>query len=918
MDRNKKLYHYAIYITLSLSVIIFLFYISRYNYLIPHTFIELAGAVLSVTIFSIGWNTRKFSKNHYMTILAVGYLIVGILTVFHTLSYKGMAIFPGLEINEPSQFWIATRYIESITIYLATLSLNRKKEVNSNIIFTISMITCFVIVASIFMGLFPDCFLYDTGLTSFKIISEYLISAIIILTMHKLVKYRNKFNSEIYRLMHASLCFKIVSEIHFTLYTEPYGFANLIGHFFLLLSICLMYVALVQGNLTRPYESLFRDTAIYAEELAYKNEELEIKDKAIASTLNAIVLTDLTGRINYVNDAFLSLLGYEEEEVLGQSLLDYFDLSFSNDIALQRFEAMGGWYGEIMITRRDGSLMHSLLTANYIYSKQDEKICCMASFLDITDRKEMEEDLRRAKNEAEAANIAKSQFLANMSHEIRTPMNGILGFLQLLELTSVTKQQEDYIAKINTSAETLLTIINDILDVTKIESGKMELEEIPFDLYMTIHNAVNPIAINAFDKEIDFHVFIKPEVPRSVIGDPTRLSQIIINLAGNAIKFTHEGYVLLEVRLKERQEPFVIIEIKVKDSGIGIAADSIKSLFEPFTQADASLNRRYGGTGLGLTISRSLVHRMGGDIWVESEEGKGSEFTFTIRMQEEMNNMPCKNTDFSELKGKHILIVDNQCLNQYIAKTYLQEVGCMITEAFSIVEALGKLMEEFDVYNLVIINHRLLNESNLDMLMNLKNLPIAKDIPFALLTTITSNIVQKSIINQIFTAKIWKPFKRYELFENVLNAMTINRDRDTNEETLYQKKARAEKDHELQVLIVEDNDINLSFFKELMKDTNVECDIATNGEEAVKACLCKDYDLIFMDCQMPVMDGFEATRQIRAAEEGAKHTTIIAMTAYAMKGDSEKCIESGMDDYISKPIDYKKVLSLIEEVKNKH
>ncbi|MDF2524110.1 MAG: integral rane sensor signal transduction histidine kinase, partial [Clostridiales bacterium] len=283
----------------------FMYYVSLKNYLIPHTLMELTGAVVSMTIFSIGWNTHKYGKNNCMIVLAIGYLFVGLLTVFHTLSYTGMGVFPEHGTNMPTQFWIAARYVESITLLISFISLKKKKVINSNRVLGQYLFISALIITSIFIGIFPICFIEEKGLTFFKIISEYVICTILLFSVYHLWKQKNKFEADIFRLILISILFTILSELSFTLYIDPFGFMNLLGHFFMIISIIFIYISLVQGNLTKPYKLLFKDVSDYAAILAEKNKELEIKHKAIASSLNAFVLTDVNGNITYVNESFL-------------------------------------------------------------------------------------------------------------------------------------------------------------------------------------------------------------------------------------------------------------------------------------------------------------------------------------------------------------------------------------------------------------------------------------------------------------------------------------------------------------------------------------------------------------------------------------------------------------------------------------
>lgn len=432
---TKKKIHIIRMTFLIILAFVLMFYISLENYLITHIFFEMSAVVVSITIFSIGWNTREYTKNNFMTILSVGYLEVGILTLFHTITYKGMGVLPGYGTNLPTQFWIASRYIESITMLMASFSLGNKKHMNSNTLLLGYLILNFVLCIGIFSGFFPACFVEGHGLTLFKMISEYLICFILLITGSVLCRYRNEFSKEILRMLLWSIGFTILSELLFTLYSDPYGLTNILGHFAMVVSVVLIYISLVQGNLARPYQTLFKNITDYAEELEQKNKELEMKDKAIASSLTAIVFTDLSGRLTYVNESYLNLLGYEEGEVVGHLITEFIHTSAQEELVMERHDDNGRYYGEILFKKKNGAIINTLLASNLICSRQGDPICGMVSFLDITQIKRIEEELINAKNEADAANRAKSYFLANMSHEIRTPMNGVLGFLQLLEST---------------------------------------------------------------------------------------------------------------------------------------------------------------------------------------------------------------------------------------------------------------------------------------------------------------------------------------------------------------------------------------------------------------------------------------------------------------------------------------------------
>ncbi len=554
-----------------------------------------------------------------------------------------------------------------------------------------------------------------------------------------------------------------------------------------------------------------------------------------------------------------------------------------------------------------------------IYNENGEIKGAVEYGVDIT-------ELRNAKLEAEKASIAKSQFLANMSHEIRTPMNGILGFLQLLQETELNEEQKKFISNIKVSTDNLLTIINEILDISKIESGKMEFEEVNFNMHSLIESIVVSFVKIAKDKGIELNMLIHPSVPQFVISDSIKIRQVITNLLNNAVKFTNEGEIFLEVSLKEKKQGIFIIEINVKDTGIGMNEQEINNIFKPFTQADSSVTRKYGGTGLGLCICEKIVKLMKGEILVTSKEGKGSNFKVTIPLKKSKNK-ELDLSDYSILKGKNVLIVDDNIINRDIARIYLQEKGCMVSEASNGAEAISEVLSRSirGKYDLILIDYQMPDMSGFDLASALKAISSTKCIPLILLSSVIDSENLNTAKEHGFDGYISKPYKRRELINCILKIM-LKTNFDDNKNIVIKNDIKEknngmeERDKiinkSLKILLVEDNEINKMVFNELLEKIGYTYDVAVNGQEAVKKCLNKEYDIIFMDCQMPVMNGFEATKEIRKIEGNRKHTIIIAMTAYAMESDKQKCIEVGMDDYISKPIIIEDVMSLINKYSN--
>jgi len=525
-------------------------------------------------------------------------------------------------------------------------------------------------------------------------------------------------------------------------------------------------------------------------------------------------------------------------------------------------------------------------------------------------RQQSQEELKEAMELAKSADRAKSEFLASMSHEIRTPMNGVIGMTSLLLLSELTPTQRDYVNTIETSGESLMNIINEILDFSKIESGHMELEENSFDLRLCIEDVLDLMAPKALEKHLDIIYFIDPDVHQYIFGDGFRLRQIIVNLVSNAIKFTEKGDILIYVSLASQSEGNVVLEFSVKDTGIGIPANKISSLFSPFTQVDASTTRKYGGTGLGLAITSSLVKLMHGKIWVVSEEEKGSNFHFTIQTRnttpaEELNHV---DKTLRSLPGKSILIVDDNATNRKILTLQCEYWGIKATAAESGEEALILLQNHhFDVG---ILDMQMPQMDGIMLAREIRTQFNKATLPLIMLTSVGFN-KESDELKKLFSFYVNKPIKHSLLADILLRVMTPAKAQTVIEPTNYEKLNEISKRYPFQILIAEDNQINQKLIRNVFEILGYKADIAANGLEALEALKRKNYDLIFMDIQMPEMNGYEATKIIiqRWKED---RPIIIAMTANAMQGDKEKCLEAGMDDYISKPMRIDDLIKVIK------
>ncbi len=926
---------------------------SQYNYLLFHTLAELFSIVVASAIFIVAWNTRSFVDNNYLLFIGIAYGFVAGTDLLHTLAYKGMGIFPASGADLPTQLWIGARYLESLSLLAAPFVLGKPMRVEP-LAGGFALATVGLWMA-IFLGYFPHCYLEDSGLTAFKIWSEYLICLLLLVSVGLLFYQRDRFDSQVFYLLSVAIILTILGELAFTSYIGVYDLANLIGHYFKIVSFYLIYKALIETGLRKPYRLLFRELARNQERLGGLNRHLRMlgacnqavnyapdevrlaeevcrllvtfggyrmawvglaesegrmlirllakyghelghlqatpeagelicqgpcakalksKSPQVLSDISAdpelsrfweeaiqqgyrswtaipfelegerlgvinlhasgadglnskelrllseighhlaygirfhrsehrrkqaeielrqseknyrelyeqaaegIILADPQTLIYDINPKAAEILGYSPEELRGMTAFEIVhpqDLQ-QTPLPLDALRSGQAVQVERRYRRKDGDYVPVEVTIRQI-GEQGFKVV----FRDISQRKAMEADLVRAKQMAEAANQAKSIFLANMSHDIRTPMNAIMGMSEmLLDDASLKPSQREYAELIQSAAQTLLGLIDDILDFSKIEAGRMELEHHPFRLKRMAQELIDIFRLQASEKGIRITSRIEPTVPDGVCGDPVRLRQILTNLLGNALKFTHAGEVGLRIWQESTADSRITLGFEVWDTGIGIPADQQKRLFKPFSQADVSTSRRYGGTGLGLAICKRLSRLMGGDIGVESTEGQGSRFWFTAVLVRAKKFLPAPS------------------------------------------EAEGPALPE-----------------------KAESAPIAPD--------------------------------------------------------------------QVRLLVVEDNPANQTVARAMFKKLGFRADVLDNGAAAIQALAENDYDLVFMDIQMPEMDGMAATRRIRDPESGVRRPDIpiVALTANAMKGDAERYLRAGMNDYVAKPFDSRRLLNAI-------
>jgi len=771
------------------AVAVGLYVSSLYSYLLFHGLIEITTIAIGFALFILVWNTRRFLSNSFLSILGIGYASIAVIDLLHTLAYKGMNVFLGFGTNLPTQLWIAARYLQAFTVLAALLFVRRR--VDNRIILGVCAAAASVLTALVFSRHFPDSYIEGQGLTPFKIGSEYVITALLLVSLYLLYRQRRHFKGTVFYLVVVSVAFTVLSEVSFTTYVSVYGFANLVGHFAKLAAFYLIYRAILVTGLQEPFDLIFRELSQTQEALKKARDTLEDqveertaelraseeKYRALVECANdAVFIQEIEedgtpGPVVEVNEVASEQLGYSREELAELSPAELNDPRYHDGTTriMERLLKDGHAVFETVQIAKDGRSIPVEVSARVIEIGGGRLLFSLVR--DITERK-LADELRIDKEAAEKASASKSAFLANMSHEIRTPMNAILGFSQLMRrdkgLSGLQHQQLD---TINTSGEHLLALINDVLEMSKVEAGRVSANLSTFSLRALLRELDSLFGLRAEAKGLGLRVICSDEVPEFVVTDENKLRQILVNLLGNAVKFTDKGNIELRVTTRRGDGGELRLGVEVADTGPGIAPEDVGRLFRYFEQATRG-RETDTGTGLGLAISREFVHLLGGEIEVDSQLGVGSVFKFDIAIEEAAAGAVAACTEGRHVVGLRpgepryrVLVADDDPTNRELLVQLLEPAGFSVRSVSD-----GKAaLEEYEKWHpqLILMDMRMPVMDGYEATRRIRAMKGGADVAVIGVTASVFAEMRQGVFDAGVDEFVGKPFRESELFEKM-------------------------------------------------------------------------------------------------------------------------------------------------------
>ncbi len=902
-----------------------------------HTIMECMATMLAFVVGSMALVRFYSKKNNTFLIIGAGFIGTACLDGYHALVTSiWFKLYLPTDLPALSPWsWLAPRLFLSLLLWISYIAWKREQKLGAKGV--VKETTVFIVIAIatissclvfIFVPLpsayYPELF--------FPRPEEFLPAIFFIFALKGYLNKGEWKHDDFEHWLVLALIISVVSQIVFMssskeLYDVEFDVAHLLKQ--------TSYLAVLIGLFINMYASFRQLEHKFALERINADKALqdsEAYQKAIVdNAVDGLITIDDKGIVLSFNKAAENIFQYKPFEVIGNNIKMLMPTPFAeeHDGYLDNYAKTGlrkiiGIGREVKGLCKDGTIFPMDLAVSRV--AVNNQVVYLGIVRNIAERKLKETELKQSKKNAESANEAKSEFLANMSHEIRTPLNGVIGMIELSLDTKLDNQQKRFLNIANKSADLLLNVINDILDFSKIEAKKLDLDPHSFVLSNSVESTVSTISMRAHEKNLELVCFIAKELPVSVIGDSIRLQQVIINLIGNAIKFTKQGEILVKVEPfldanKNLENGTILVHFSVQDTGIGIDKNRQRKIFEAFGQSDASTTRHYGGTGLGLSISSHLVQLMGGTMWLDSEIGKGSIFHFTVQLEQQQDDI---NTDFEILeyvKGFKILVVDDNATNRLVLNEILLKWGMVpfvFESAHAVLNALQTAEVNGEEFNMLITDYKMPDMNGLELSKRIRAIPSQKDMPIIMLSSIGSikdnNIENSAAINGILE----KPVQQVHLLDLIKDIIfCANNISQPQLQIKSEQKSAYNIDPNIRILLADDNLVNQEVAIGLLSKANItNITVVGNGKDAVEAYQQQQFDVILMDVRMPKMDGLQATATIRALEYSRKshRIPIIALTAQAMSEDAQICLSSGMDYYINKPIKSDELFKILAKI----